>query len=416
MLSPSGAGSDLDRGRGYIPSGSYLQGWCQQYGSNKFSFFYKLYRENWEAQKIVNIPPADMTREGWGYESTSVSPEALKLINAYENKINANRVINDALVFERLFGGSAVLIITQETESDPSVPLNVNNIGRNDLLGLKAIPRHLVIPEQIDPYNLSQEEAEYYIIIGTRVHSSRLLIFDGGGYKGFGLDQYDSEDRNIDNFGDSILESLYNDIINATGGRQAGFHLLNLLSIPIFQQNENSLTKANKIKELEDIQDQMSIFRGIILEEGVELKNYSTRFSDIPKYIETQLQVLSAASDIPAPRFLGQAPGGLNATGKGDLVNYYDHIKSQQVLRLKPRLDKLKPVLIRAALGVLPAGVEIVFNPLMQLSEDAQTEARFKNWSMIKEANEAGLGDKEWVSKECNEREIFLNTIPVIKE
>lgn len=414
FISPSGAGSDLDRGRGYEPSGSLLKNWCHQYGANKFAFFYKLYRENWEAKKIVNIPAQDMTREGWRYESTKVSPEDLALLNTYETKLNIERVIFDALLFERLYGGAVVLIITQELSADPAEPLNVENISSGALLGLKAVPRPLVFPEFTNIYNIYQEEIEYYTIIDTRIHQSRLLIFDGGGYKALGVDQFDFENRYNDNFGDSILEPLYNDVINAAGGRQAAFHLMNLLSIPIFHQTgaTNRPVTANRVKELERIQSEMSIYRGVILEEGFDLKNYTSKLSDMPKYIETQLQVLSAASDIPAPRFLGQAPGGLNATGKGDLVNYYDGIKSQQVFKLKPQLEKLKPILIQAALGGSRDDVDIVFNPLMQITEEAQVEARLKNWSIIKEANEAGMVNKDWISKECNERGIFLNELP----
>lgn len=414
FISPSGAGSDLDRGVGYQPGGSLLQNWCQQYGANKFAFFYKLYRENWEAKKIVNIPAQDMTREGWRYESPEVSPENLALINAYETKLNIERVIFDALLFERLYGGAVVLIITQELSDDPSEPLNVENISRGALLGLKAVPRPLVFPEFTDIYNLYQEEIEFYTIINTRIHQSRLLIFDGGGYKALGVDQFDFENRYNDNFGDSVLESLFNDIINAAGGRQAAFHLMNLLSIPIFQQTMqgNQAVQANKVKELERIQSEMSIYRGVILEEGFKLENYTSKLSDMPKYIETQLQVLSAASDIPAPRFLGQAPGGLNATGKGDLVNYYDGIKSQQVFKLKPQLEKLKPILIQAALGNSSDNVDIVFNPLMQITEEAQVESKGKYWEMIREINEAGFVNAEWMKNECKERGIFLNELP----
>jgi phage-related protein (TIGR01555 family) len=120
------------------------------------------------------------------------------------------------------------------------------------------------------------------------------------------------------------------------------------------------------------------------------------------------LQTLSAGGDIPAPRFLGQAPGGLNATGKGDLVNYYDGLHSKQVIHILPQLNKLLPVLTISALGE-QVPVEIKFRPLLQLSEDQRADLRTKDLTNILNTVTAGIGDDRWAVKESLDREVFLN-------
>lgn len=45
---------------------------------------------------------------------------------------------------------------------------------------------------------------------------------------------------------------------------------------------------------------------------------------------------LQRGLDILATRFLGQAPGGLNATGESDLQNYYNMIDAFQRLVIGP--------------------------------------------------------------------------------
>jgi len=40
------------------------------------------------------------------------------------------------------------------------------------------------------------------------------------------------------------------------------------------------------------------------------------------------MQLASGAADIPMTRLLGQSPAGMNATGDGDMRNYYDRIEA----------------------------------------------------------------------------------------
>src|SRR6185312_12636580 len=81
-------------------------------------------------------------------------------------------------------------------------------------------------------------------------------------------------------------------------------------------------------------------------------------------------QVLSAASDIPATRFLGQSPGGLNATGDSDLENYYGRLEGEQEQTLKPQLMQLLEVQGRSDIdrGFRAADCDINFPPLWSLS------------------------------------------------
>jgi len=46
--------------------------------------------------------------------------------------------------------------------------------------------------------------------------------------------------------------------------------------------------------------------------------------------------LLASVSDIPATRLIGTSATGLNATGEGDLRNYYDMLQSKQTKDLSP--------------------------------------------------------------------------------
>ena len=396
---------------------------CYKLGFMPYDILYGLYRFTWEGQKITEIPAKDATREGWAYEGQDVEPDILTAIASEEERLSLNTVIMDALILERLYGGAAVLIGTKEKLSpginnfrkQAALPLDIDNIEQGDLLFLRAIPRSVVTPMYLDTDRISPDynRSLIYNIYGHQVHSSRLLIFDGGGDRTSGVGAR-FLDYTADGFGLSKLEPLIEDIIAARGGRAAAFHLLHQKSIPYFKQGSGgeaqNLTKTydKKVEKLKEILNQASIYRGAFIDHPFELDSYQASFDGVPDFMMKQLQVLSAGSDIPAPRFMSEAPGGLNRTGAGELKNYYDGIKGDQTYRVLPRLNKLKPILIRSALGEYVDGVTIKFNPLYQLSAAEQADIRQKDWVNIKEAVEIGMGDMVWGRKEASERNIFL--------
>ena len=81
-----------------------------------------------------------------------------------------------------------------------------------------------------------------------------------------------------------------------------------------------------------------------------------------PDTLNTYLQIASGAADIPATRFLGQAPGGLNASGDADIRNYYDRLGGEQTTVLMPAMSVLDEVIIRSALGSRPPEIYYEWN------------------------------------------------------
>jgi phage-related protein (TIGR01555 family) len=82
--------------------------------------------------------------------------------------------------------------------------------------------------------------------------------------------------------------------------------------------------------------------------------------------LETLMTWISGAADIPVTRLFGTSAKGLNATGEGDLTNYFNSIRSKQLTQLDPGLRSLDQVLVRSALGYFPDDYNYVWNPLQQ--------------------------------------------------
>ena len=71
---------------------------------------------------------------------------------------------------------------------------------------------------------------------------------------------------------------------------------------------------------------------------------------------------------------MGESPGGLNSTGKGELKDYHNNIGARQVNELSPALNRLDEVTIRSALGSRPKDIYYTWSPLEQMSEKEKAE------------------------------------------
>ena len=374
-----------------------------------------LWRFDWAARKIVSIPVADALREEWSYTGLGDNVDAVA--RAVDN-LGLVDTLRRALIIERLLGGAAILMGVRDSEDNPEHPLEPSSVRKGDLCFINVIPRsRLYLADVVsDPFSASYGKPAMYTINGKRVHESRLLVFDGQPLS------YDGSLMSFGSmlgpgFGDSVLQPLMDDLMRATGTRQAAFHLVNTASLLLIKADIATLQATNagseRIAELEEIAKQLSLYRAALLDTGpdggAEVATLSTSFGSVPELLMAFLQVLSAASDIPATRFLGQAPGGLNATGTSDLENYYNSIDSFQMLRIKPQLLKLLRILHPSVTGQpLPDGVDIEFPPLWNLSEREAADIRQIDANVITTLAAGGVIGGDEAYAEARERGLLI--------
>lgn len=109
------------------------------------------------------------------------------------------------------------------------------------------------------------------------------------------------------------------------------------------------------------------LVNALVIDKEEEWDRKQLSFAQLPEIMQQYLQIAAGAADIPATRLLGQAPAGLNATGEGDIRNYYDRIAAEQRVMLGPALRRLDEALILSALGTRPPEIRCEWAPLWQL-------------------------------------------------
>jgi hypothetical protein len=326
-------------------------------GANRsYQEFSAMYADTAIARKIVDIIPGDMTREWRTFEDTSMQPEQIKKYEKEETRLQVAKKVRHALAMARLYGGAMLIpILKSEENEDLSQPLDISKIKKGDLLGFTVVEAEFCNASKTitqDPLSINYLMPEFYHLAGTNsssVHHSRMIRFEGLPLprREFQINRYWSQ---------SVLENVYNELTNATlvsDSIAALMHELNLDIINI-KGLSNALAAGQEAKiqqRFETYTTVKSMFHMAILDEEETFSNRPAPATGISDMIDKFYGLLAAVTDIPATRFLGNAPGGLNATGESDLRNYYDNIKDKQESQMGPQMRILDEIMSRSVFG-----------------------------------------------------------------
>lgn len=415
----SGMGTEYDYGTGVFPSPHRLPPYQQD------RIAVEMFETDWQAEKIIKIPVDDMLRNGWKYDGNVDEDQKDALLSA-DDRFGVQESVRQCMMLERLIGGSALFLGVCDT-SDPSQPLLLDNVKEGYLKFVNPIPRTRIthVEWANDPLQADYGRPLHYFINGQKIHRSRLILFRGDPL----LPTADPTlamsswvyGRN-DGFGRSKLIALYDDLTRATGSRQAAFQLVQRASVIIAQLDtlelEGTEGGESRMREMAEIVNQINLFRGAVInrdpgQTGDTITTMSPSFGSVPELVMSFLQVLSAASDIPAMRFLSQAPGGLNTSGDGELEAYYGRLESAQRLTLRPQLMQYLNVMGRSTLGdaFTTIKMDVKFDPLWSMSETEQSAVRTADTNNVIAMVGAGLITDEEALAELQEREVLMTHI-----
>lgn len=133
-------------------------------------------------------------------------------------------------------------------------------------------------------------------------------------------------------YGVSILQPVLSALLEDEAIAASVAHLVQETSIPIVQVPglREALSAAGPVDfDTVDASHYMSmlnankgIYRTLLLDQDEDFKRVDVSWSGLPDLMDRMASRLAAAADIPATRFEGRSPVGMNATGDSDMDNY----------------------------------------------------------------------------------------------
>ncbi len=368
------------------------------------------YNGDWVMAAAVDKPVEDMTRNWFNvvWPDKDKDEASASAIADVEDELQIRERVVEAMTWGRQFGGAALILIIAG-EDDWSLPIgykkgavvvpgtqpNYGGIGQGDLDIVYAVDRWRLAPDGLadssrrDPatgksnqnfgqplhYSFTDESG----ISVFNVHWSRVIRFHGRK-----LSRYDWW-RN-GRWHASVFQKIQDDVKDYAASRAATATLgleqaVDILNIPGLAEQ---LSTPGGLKKVMDRISFGANLKGLnrvwVLDGGNKSANrdpeqYSQKkidYAGSAAALEQWMYIISGAESIPVTRLFGRSPGGMNATGDSDMKNYREQCANDQQTQMRPGIMRLYQAAVRSAIGRMPPGLKIVFNPI---DDSSRTEA-----------------------------------------
>ena len=387
----TGAGSSQDKAKGfYYTDRTWTRGQLDTIIDN-----------SWSAAKVIEIPVDDCFNRWRSWDDT----DRIEELNRYEKAMQIQKTMRDLMLTGRKYGTALGVIITKDDET--SRPLDVRNIVEGDLVDVIVVDRFsATVAERYDnPFDLGEDEGARYgmpqiydinLPFGGRmlkVHHSRILRFDGIPRP---TNAMEGDDKN---WGTPIIQRLIDAIIAEDSTAGAAAHLVQEASVKIMRMGDiRALQAAGKVKSFQDELQRMNVFKSIyrmfVLPHDARYERQSYTFGGIKDLMDRQMIRIAAGADIPATRFAGRSPAGLDATGESDDANYARKIAGE-LGRMRVLIEYFDSIAMRSYGLAFDEGntPSFSFPSIMDQSDTAKAEAERKKAEAVRVAHQEGAID-----------------------
>ena len=370
-----------------------------------YNLMTSLYRNHWIIRRVIDTPAKDMIKN-WIEFTSGMTPEDTDAINKTIRKTKIKSKLIECLIWARLYGGSAGLMVI-EGQEDLSEPLDIDNIMPGSFKGLIVLDRWsgiyplLETVDDIDSPDFGLPK--YYMIkedatlseenLGNiKVHHSRVIRFIG--------DILPKWEQLAESYwGASIVERLFDELKKRdnTSWNIASLVFLSNLRVLKMQDYGQVLginnakaqkTLYNTLQAQNILMNNMGLY---VLDAEDDFQVFNQNFSGLPEVYEKFMLDIAGAANIPATRLYGRSPEGMNSTGEGEETNYNNDIEQEQENSLRAQLDKLFPVVALSSLGYIPDDLDFNFNPVETISQKEIAERIWRSTEAIRGAYTDGL-------------------------
>lgn len=334
-----------------------------------------IYRSDGLGSKIVCRPAKDMVRK-W----IDLKDESGKISKAL-TKLKVKEKLYEALVWNRLYGGSAILLLVNDGR-DLNMPVAEDNIY--EVIGLQVYNK---LEVQFNTHDLNNDylsprfgKPNTYTFTNAsvgrtfNVHYSRVIIFDG---------ELLPDRVRVSNagWGDSVLQVVYERLRGLGEGFASAENLLMEMVVGVLKvKGLDAMITQPKGKEklkfrMNNLDNTRHTIHTYLLDENETYDRTEVTGTGIAAVIGLLVDAAVAACDIPRVLLLGEQSQGLGSEASGSIRLYYDDISGMQETDLQPAIETIIRYLSKSStISVDPLNVSFTFNPLWALTEKEQAE------------------------------------------
>ena len=281
--------------------------------------------------------------------------------------------ISDAVRWSRLFGGAAIVLITDDGMLNE--PLNVDRmtkISELRVFGLDQISR--TAKRYLDPTktNFGQYES-YYVSTALNsqieVHESRMIFVSGDALPERLKDGIHWKGRSVANVFEKIR--LYEN------GLRMSNEILKRKQQPVHKMKGLATAIANRLEDkvrqrVTFVEQGRNALNAVVVDSEDEYSIINADLGGVVDILDELKVAISADVSIPVAVLFGQSAKGMNATGDNDFEGLYDLCEGIQQNKIKPAAEKLLEIIVKQKHVKANNDWEITF-PSLKTPTDQET-------------------------------------------
>lgn len=372
--------------------------------SNYRQLLSNLYVEHGIVQTLVDQPVDDAFRSGFQIETGELDSDDIKKLQVFLERDQVIASVMQAIKWGRLFGGGAVLILTDQKADEP---LDISKIREDSPLEFRAVDLwELYFTSQNVTNNtevggvLGENTSDYYNYYGYRIHKSRVMRFVGKQAPSFIRPR-------LRGWGMSEMERVVRSINQYLKNQDVIFELLDEAKVDIFKiQGFNSalMTSVGATKVARRIQHANTLKNynnALTMDKDDEYQQKQISFTGLAEVLTQIRQGLAADLKMPITKLFGISSAGFNS-GEDDIENYNSMIEGEIRSKCKFIVVDAIAICCQRLFGFVPEDLQITFNPLRILNAKEEEEVKDKQYNRIVSAFTSGLASAQEAKESIN--------------
>lgn len=370
--------------------------------SNMRQVLSQSYVEHGLIQTVVDVPVDDGMRGGVDIKTQQLDEDQIGELKVYMERENIlSSIVGRALKWNRLFGGSGIIILTDQ---DPEQPFDLEAIGPDTPLEFRAVDMWELFwdKQSVEGYDaaLQEQKFEHYSYYGTKIHKTRVMKMQG-------IEAPSFIRPRLRGWGISVIEPIIASINQFMKANNLTFEVLDEFKVDIFKIKNFTETLLSPqgtqaVQQRVQLANQQKNYQNAItmdMEDDWDHKQLS--FSGIAEMMKEFRMQIACDLRMPISKIFGIASSGFSS-GEDDIENYNSMVESQ--IRDKSKFDILRiiEIICQHKFGFVPDDLEIAFKPLRVLSAEQEENVKTQKFARLLQAYTAGLLQPEEFKDSCN--------------
>lgn len=340
-----------------------------------------------EYRRISEVISTEMTRKWIKLHGKGDADKRDRIDELHDRmkQLNVQGAFRELAEQDGFFGRSHLYIDTGDTDSKTELKtpigdgwnkLSASKISKGKIKRIKTVEPVWCYPANYNASNPLKPDwyrPETWFVMGSEVHSSRLLTFVGREVPDLMKPAF--------SFGGLSLSQMAKPYIdNWLRTRASVSDLISTYSVSGLKTNMQGTLQAGGAEMFKRI-DLFNALRDnsgsmMIDKETEEWFNVTTPLSTIDQLQAQAQEHMAAICGIPIVKLLGIQPAGLNASSEGEIRCFYDWIAAYQELFFTSNLHRLIGFIMLDLWGEVDEDIIFTFEPLWSLDEKTLAEIR----------------------------------------